>query len=111
MIGKRDGKHAGRVWGYPFHAHNCARPGLSRRRDHGPTARDQRAHYARSEQFLVRREQCHVGTPEYVTDRIRKYADELGCNHMILFWAVPLVTFGEYRHSLTLFADKVIPNF
>jgi alkanesulfonate monooxygenase SsuD/methylene tetrahydromethanopterin reductase-like flavin-dependent oxidoreductase (luciferase family) len=61
--------------------------------------------------FLVRREQCHVGTPEYVTDRIRKYADELGCNHMILFWAVPMVTFDEYRHSLTLFADKVIPNF
>jgi len=60
--------------------------------------------------FLVRREQCHVGTPEYVTDRLRKYADELGCNHMILFWAVPLVTFDKYRHSLTLFADKVIPN-
>jgi alkanesulfonate monooxygenase SsuD/methylene tetrahydromethanopterin reductase-like flavin-dependent oxidoreductase (luciferase family) len=61
--------------------------------------------------FLVRRDHCHVGTPEYVTDRIQRLADELGCNHVVLFWALPLVTFEEYRQSLTLFADKVMPNF
>jgi len=61
--------------------------------------------------FLVRHGHCHVGTPDYVTDRIRWVADELGCNHVVLFWAVPLVTFEEYRQSLTLFADRVMPNF
>jgi alkanesulfonate monooxygenase SsuD/methylene tetrahydromethanopterin reductase-like flavin-dependent oxidoreductase (luciferase family) len=61
--------------------------------------------------YLVRREQCHVGTPEYVTDRLKKFSAELNCEHFVLFWAVPLVTFEEYRHSLTLFADKVMPKF
>jgi alkanesulfonate monooxygenase SsuD/methylene tetrahydromethanopterin reductase-like flavin-dependent oxidoreductase (luciferase family) len=61
--------------------------------------------------FLVRKEQCHVGTPEYVADRIQKYVDELGCDHLVLFWALPLVTFEEYRQSLRLFADKVMPKF
>jgi hypothetical protein len=50
-------------------------------------------------------------SPDFVTERIRKYADELGCNHLVLFWAVPMVTFEEYRQSLTLFADQVMPNF
>lgn len=30
---------------------------------------------------------------------------------MVLFWALPLVTFAEYRQSLELFADKVMPRF
>jgi alkanesulfonate monooxygenase SsuD/methylene tetrahydromethanopterin reductase-like flavin-dependent oxidoreductase (luciferase family) len=61
--------------------------------------------------FLVRKEHCHVGTPEYVTDRIRKFVAELDCDHLVLFWAVPLVTFAEYRQSLVLFAEKVMPKF
>jgi len=61
--------------------------------------------------FLVRRGHCVAGPPDYVTERIGRYADELGCNHLVLFWAVPLVTFEEYRRSLALFADKVMPNF
>jgi alkanesulfonate monooxygenase SsuD/methylene tetrahydromethanopterin reductase-like flavin-dependent oxidoreductase (luciferase family) len=61
--------------------------------------------------FLVRKGHCHVGTPEYVTDRLQKFADELSCNHLVLFWALPLVTFEEYRQSLTLFAEKVMPKF
>ena len=61
--------------------------------------------------FLVRKEHCHVGTPEYVTDRLRKYVDELGCSHFVLFWALPLVTFEQYRQSLALFSEKVMPNF
>jgi alkanesulfonate monooxygenase SsuD/methylene tetrahydromethanopterin reductase-like flavin-dependent oxidoreductase (luciferase family) len=61
--------------------------------------------------YLVRRDHCHVGTPEYVTDRLKKFSAELNCEHFVLFWAVPLVTFEEYRNSLTLFADKVMPKF
>jgi alkanesulfonate monooxygenase SsuD/methylene tetrahydromethanopterin reductase-like flavin-dependent oxidoreductase (luciferase family) len=61
--------------------------------------------------FLVRKEHCHVGTPEYVTDRIRKFVAKLDCDHLVLFWAVPLVTFAEYRQSLVLFAEKVMPKF
>jgi hypothetical protein len=30
---------------------------------------------------------------------------------MVLFWALPLVTFAEYRQSLELFAEKVMPKF
>jgi alkanesulfonate monooxygenase SsuD/methylene tetrahydromethanopterin reductase-like flavin-dependent oxidoreductase (luciferase family) len=61
--------------------------------------------------FLVRKEHCHVGTPEYVTDRVQKFSEELDCHHMVLFWAVPLLTFEEYRQSLLLFAEKVMPKF
>ena len=61
--------------------------------------------------FLVRKEHCHVGTPDYVADRLRKFADELKCEHMVLFWALPLVTFEQYRDCLNLFAEKVMPKF
>ena len=61
--------------------------------------------------FLVRKEHCHVGTPDYVTERLQKFAETLHCDHMVLFWALPLVTFAEYRQSLELFAEKVMPRF
>jgi alkanesulfonate monooxygenase SsuD/methylene tetrahydromethanopterin reductase-like flavin-dependent oxidoreductase (luciferase family) len=61
--------------------------------------------------FLVRKEHCHVGTPDYVTERLQKFAETLRCDHMVLFWALPLVTFAEYRQSLLLFAEKVMPRF
>ena len=61
--------------------------------------------------FLVRKEHCHVGTPDYVTERLQKFAETLRCAHMVLFWALPLVTFAEYRQSLELFAEKVMPRF
>lgn len=61
--------------------------------------------------FLVRKGQCLVGTPEHVTDRLQMFVDELDCRHVVLFWALPLVTFEQYRNSLTLFAQKVMPKF
>jgi alkanesulfonate monooxygenase SsuD/methylene tetrahydromethanopterin reductase-like flavin-dependent oxidoreductase (luciferase family) len=61
--------------------------------------------------FLVKHGHIHAGTPEYVTERLKRFQTELGCEHIVLHWAVPRVTFEEYRNSLTLFADKVMPNF
>jgi alkanesulfonate monooxygenase SsuD/methylene tetrahydromethanopterin reductase-like flavin-dependent oxidoreductase (luciferase family) len=61
--------------------------------------------------FLVRRGHVHVGTPEYVVDRLKRFQEELGCEHFVLHWAVPLVTFEQYRASLRLFAEKVMPKF
>jgi len=61
--------------------------------------------------YLVKIGHVHVGTPEYVTERLKRFQAEIGCEHIVLHWAVPRVTFDEYRKSLTLFADKVMPNF
>ena len=61
--------------------------------------------------FLVKHGHIHAGTPQYVTERLKRFQTELGCEHIVLHWAVPRVTFEEYRNSLTLFADKVMPNF
>ncbi|MEA2933994.1 MAG: hypothetical protein QOD74_640 [Variibacter sp.] len=61
--------------------------------------------------FLVRRGHVHVGTPEYVTDRLKRFQSELGCEHFVLHWAVPLVNFEQYKSSLTLFSEKVMPKF
>lgn len=61
--------------------------------------------------FLVRRGHVHVGTPEYVTERLRRFQTELGCEHFVLHWAVPLVTYEQYKSSLTLFSEKVMTQF
>jgi hypothetical protein len=29
----------------------------------------------------------------------------------VLFWALPLITFEQYRDCLNLFAEKVMPKF
>jgi alkanesulfonate monooxygenase SsuD/methylene tetrahydromethanopterin reductase-like flavin-dependent oxidoreductase (luciferase family) len=61
--------------------------------------------------FLVRRDHVHVGTPEYVTERLKRFQTELGCEHFVLHWAVPLVTYEQYKSSLTLFSEKVMTQF
>jgi alkanesulfonate monooxygenase SsuD/methylene tetrahydromethanopterin reductase-like flavin-dependent oxidoreductase (luciferase family) len=61
--------------------------------------------------FLVRRGHVHVGTPEYVTERLKRFQTELGCQHFVLHWAVPLVTYEQYKSSLTLFSEKVMTQF
>jgi alkanesulfonate monooxygenase SsuD/methylene tetrahydromethanopterin reductase-like flavin-dependent oxidoreductase (luciferase family) len=61
--------------------------------------------------FLVKRDHVHVGTPEYVTERLKRFQTELGCEHFVLHWAVPLVTYEQYKSSLTLFSEKVMPKF
>jgi alkanesulfonate monooxygenase SsuD/methylene tetrahydromethanopterin reductase-like flavin-dependent oxidoreductase (luciferase family) len=61
--------------------------------------------------YLVSRGHVHAGTPEYVTDRLKRFQEELGCEHVVLHWAFPEVTFDQYRGSLRLFAEKVMPRF
>jgi alkanesulfonate monooxygenase SsuD/methylene tetrahydromethanopterin reductase-like flavin-dependent oxidoreductase (luciferase family) len=61
--------------------------------------------------YLVKIGHVHVGTPEYVTDRLKRFQQEIGCEHFVLHWAVPVVTFDQYRSSLRLFAEKVMPKF
>lgn len=61
--------------------------------------------------FLVKYGHCHVGTPEYVTERLKRYQEELGIEHIVHYWAVPTLSFEEQLSSLRLFADKVMPNF
>lgn len=61
--------------------------------------------------FLVRRGHVHVGSPEYVTDRLKRFQTELGCEHFVLHWAVPQITFEQYKSSLTLFSERVMTQF
>lgn len=61
--------------------------------------------------FLVKRQHVHVGTPEYVAERLMRFRDELGCRHFVLHWAIPLVKFEAYESSLKLFSEKVMPKF
>jgi alkanesulfonate monooxygenase SsuD/methylene tetrahydromethanopterin reductase-like flavin-dependent oxidoreductase (luciferase family) len=61
--------------------------------------------------FLNRHEWCFVGTPELVTERLKKYEQELACRHLALYWALPLLGYQQALGSMKLFADKVMPHF
>jgi alkanesulfonate monooxygenase SsuD/methylene tetrahydromethanopterin reductase-like flavin-dependent oxidoreductase (luciferase family) len=61
--------------------------------------------------YLRGRNQCFVGSPEAVTEQLKQYEQELGAEHLIMYWALPGVTFEQQTASLELFADKVMPNF
>jgi alkanesulfonate monooxygenase SsuD/methylene tetrahydromethanopterin reductase-like flavin-dependent oxidoreductase (luciferase family) len=61
--------------------------------------------------FLNDRGWCLVGTPEEVTERLRRFESELGCHHLVNYWAIPLISFERMMESQRLFADKVMPQF
>ena len=61
--------------------------------------------------FLKEHDWCLVGTPEEVTDKLKRFEAELGMEHLILYWAMPGVNFEQMTASVKLFADKVMPNF
>ena len=61
--------------------------------------------------FLNRREWCFVGTPEHVVQRLQKYEQELDFRHLVLYWALPLLSYEQIMGSMKLFADKVMPHF
>jgi alkanesulfonate monooxygenase SsuD/methylene tetrahydromethanopterin reductase-like flavin-dependent oxidoreductase (luciferase family) len=61
--------------------------------------------------FLNRHEWCFVGTPEFVTERLKRFETELGCRHLVLYWALPLLSYEQIMSSMELFADKVMPQF
>ena len=61
--------------------------------------------------FFQRREQIFVGTPESVTELLKKYESELGAEHLVFYWSMPHLRFDQVTASVKLFADKVMPNF
>ncbi|MDE8652461.1 LLM class flavin-dependent oxidoreductase, partial [Novosphingobium album (ex Liu et al. 2023)] len=61
--------------------------------------------------FFRKRDQIFVGTPEEVTELLKRYEQELGMQHLIMYWALPHVSFEQQFASIRLFADKVMPNF
>jgi alkanesulfonate monooxygenase SsuD/methylene tetrahydromethanopterin reductase-like flavin-dependent oxidoreductase (luciferase family) len=61
--------------------------------------------------FLNGRGWCLVGTPEQVTEQLKHWESELGCDHFVAYWAMPLINFEQFMTSSKLFADEVMPNF
>jgi alkanesulfonate monooxygenase SsuD/methylene tetrahydromethanopterin reductase-like flavin-dependent oxidoreductase (luciferase family) len=61
--------------------------------------------------FLLGRNQCFVGSPAQVTEQLKRYEQELGAQHLIMYWAFPKMDFEQQVESIRLFADKVMPNF
>lgn len=61
--------------------------------------------------FLKRKDQILVGTPEEVTETLQRYEQEAGADHLVQFWAMPGITIEQMMESLQHFADEVMPNF
>ncbi|WP_040167347.1 LLM class flavin-dependent oxidoreductase [Microbacterium gorillae] len=61
--------------------------------------------------FLLSKNQFFVGSPERMTDQLKRYEEELGARHLIMYWSMPLISFEQQKQSIRLFADKVMPNF
>lgn len=60
--------------------------------------------------FFLGRKQCFVGSPEEVTEQLKQY-EAIGAEHLIMYWAMPHISFEQQKSSLKLFAEKVMPNF
>lgn len=61
--------------------------------------------------FFLSRGQCFVGSPQRVTEQLKRYEQELGAEHLIMYWALPHISFEQQKSSLRLFADAVMPHF
>jgi alkanesulfonate monooxygenase SsuD/methylene tetrahydromethanopterin reductase-like flavin-dependent oxidoreductase (luciferase family) len=61
--------------------------------------------------FLRKRHQPIVGSPDEVTELLKRYEKEVGCEHLIMFWPLPYISFDLHASCLKLFAEKVMPNF
>ena len=61
--------------------------------------------------FFQRHDQIFVGTPESVTEKLKRYESELGAEHLVMYWSMPHISFEQVTDSVKLFADKVMPNF
>jgi alkanesulfonate monooxygenase SsuD/methylene tetrahydromethanopterin reductase-like flavin-dependent oxidoreductase (luciferase family) len=61
--------------------------------------------------FLNDRGWCLVGSPELVTEKLKWFQSELGCEHLVKYWALPLIDFDQWKQSTRLFADEVMPHF
>lgn len=61
--------------------------------------------------FLNDRGWCFVGTPDEVTEKLKRFESELGLRHIIKYWALPLIEFDQMIASTKLFAEEVMPHF
>ncbi len=61
--------------------------------------------------FLNHRGWCLVGTPDEVTEKLMRFESDLGCTHIVNYWAIPLIGFDQMMASQKLFADEVMPSF
>lgn len=61
--------------------------------------------------FTRRHHQIIVGTPEEVTEILKRYEEEAGCDHYVQYWALPGISFEQMTGSVKLMADKVMPHF
>jgi len=52
-----------------------------------------------------------VGSPATVRERITRYFAQTSCNYLVLSFAWGSLTYEQSRHSLDLFATKVMPEF
>jgi alkanesulfonate monooxygenase SsuD/methylene tetrahydromethanopterin reductase-like flavin-dependent oxidoreductase (luciferase family) len=52
-----------------------------------------------------------VGTPDHVTNKLAQLEEEIGLEHVVLYWSVAELAPEQLRRSQELFAGKVIPNF
>ncbi|WP_411731397.1 LLM class flavin-dependent oxidoreductase [Paeniglutamicibacter sp.] len=52
-----------------------------------------------------------VGTPEYVTEKIKELQSEVGLEHMMLWTTHPGLEHSKAMRSLELFSEKVMPSF
>jgi alkanesulfonate monooxygenase SsuD/methylene tetrahydromethanopterin reductase-like flavin-dependent oxidoreductase (luciferase family) len=61
--------------------------------------------------FSRRHGQIIVGTPEQVTETLKRYEQEALAEHFVQFWALPGISFEQMAGSVKLFADEVMPHF
>jgi len=46
-----------------------------------------------------------------VRERIARYFEQTSCNYLVLSFAWGSLSYEQSRHSLDLFAEKVMPEF
>ncbi|MEA2330577.1 MAG: hypothetical protein QOK00_1109 [Thermoleophilaceae bacterium] len=61
--------------------------------------------------FLNSRGWCLVGSPDDVTAQLKRFEQELGIEHLVKYWALPLISHEQMMGSMRLFTQEVMPNF
>jgi alkanesulfonate monooxygenase SsuD/methylene tetrahydromethanopterin reductase-like flavin-dependent oxidoreductase (luciferase family) len=61
--------------------------------------------------FLKKYGWALAGTPDEVTEQLKRFEQELGCDHFVAYWALPHISFEQMKASTRLFAAEVMPNF
>lgn len=61
--------------------------------------------------FLSSRGWCLVGTPDQVTEKLKRFEEELDIHHLVKYWALPLISHEQMMGSMRLFEREVMPNF